>query len=147
MEILSRQLTLDLYNCSAKKMADVDEVKKILQETLGEEPALTSEKFDGERCSIIGAFMEGHIALHIYGDLHYVAADIFTCAEDIDPDELASVLRKFFKPEKIKSTFLKRGDFGKSDIKPKIKSRVAPLRKIRNAGEKVVKTLVRRGDK
>lgn len=147
MEILSRQLTLDLYNCSAKKMADVDEIKNLLQETLGEEPALTSEKFDGERCSIIGAFMEGHIALHIYGDLHYVAADIFTCAEDIDPDELASVLRKFFKPEKIKSTFLKRGDFGKSDIKPKIKSRVAPLRKIRNAGEKVVKTLVRRGDK
>ena len=147
MEILSRQLTLDLYNCSAKKMADVDEIKNLLQETLGEEPALTSEKFDGERCSIIGAFMEGHIALQIYGDLHYVAADIFTCAEDIDPDELASVLRKFFKPEKIKSTFLKRGDFGKSDIKPKIKSRVAPLRKIRNAGEKVVKTLVRRGDK
>lgn len=147
MEILSRQLTLDLYNCSAKKMADVDEIKKILQETIGEEPTLTSEKINGDRCSIIGAFMEGHIALHIYGDLNYVAADIFTCAENVDPDELASVLKKFFKPDKIKSIFLKRGDFDKSDIKPKIKNRVAPLRKIRNAGEKVVKTLVRRGDR
>ncbi len=143
MNILSRQLTLDLYNCSAKKLADIDEIKQLLQATIGSEPTLTSEKISGERFSIISAFMEGHIALHIYGDLHYVAADIFTCAENIDPDELASVLKKFFKPDKIKSTFLKRGDFNSKDIKPKIKTSVAPLRRVRNAGAKVVRHLVR----
>lgn len=144
MKILSRQLTLDLYNCSAKKLSDVEEVKKILQEAIGEEPKLTSEKIDGERFAIIGAFMEGHIALHVYGDLRYVAADIFTCAENIEPEEIASVLRKYFKPDKVKSTFLNRGDFNQKDMKPKIKTRVAPLRRVRNAGEKVVRTLVRR---
>ena len=144
MKILSRQLTLDLYNCSHKKLSDVDEIKKILQETLGKNPKLLSAQLEDERFSVIGAFMEGHIALHIYGDLRYVAADIFTCAEDIEPEELASVLRNFFQPDKIKSTFLNRGDFNKAELKPKIKTRVAPLRKVRNAGEKVVRKLVRR---
>ena len=124
-------------------MADSEEIKQLLQQTIGREPTLISEKINGEHFSIIGAFMEGHIALHIYGDLHYVAADIFTCAENIDPDELAGVLKKFFKPDKIKSTFLKRGDFDNKDIKPKIKTSVAPLRRVRNAGAKVVKHLVR----
>ncbi|MBQ7629047.1 MAG: S-adenosylmethionine decarboxylase [Selenomonadaceae bacterium] len=143
MKILSRQLTLDLYNCSVNKLSELDEIKKILQETLGEEPKLLSAKLDGERFSVIGAFMEGHIALHVYCDLRYVAADIFTCAENLEPEELAGVLRKFFKPDKMKSTFLNRGDFNKAELKPKIKTRVAPLRKVRNAGEKVVRKLIK----
>jgi len=145
MKISARQLTLDLYNCNEKKLADIDEIKKLLQETIGEEPQLVSEQMEGERSAIIGAFMEGHIALHVYGDLRYVAADIFTCAEDIEPEELAGVLRKFFQPDKMKSTFLKRGDLSTPDIKPKIKTRVTPLRRVRDAGAKVVRTLVRRG--
>ena len=143
MKILSRQLTLDLYNCNHKKLSDVDEIKKILQETWGESPKLLSAQLEGERFSVIGAFMEGHIALHVYGDLRYVAADIFTCAENIEPEELAGVLRKFFQPDKIKSTFLNRGDFSKVELKPKIKTRVAPLRRVRNAGEKVVRKLIK----
>ena len=141
MKILSRQLTLDLYNCSENNLEQIDKLRALLRETIGDEPPLTAEKIDDEHCAIIGAFKGGHIALHVYGDLRYVAADIFTCAENLEPEELSKVLKKFFKPDKIKTTTLKRGDFGKSDIKPKIKTRVAPLRKVKNA---VVKTLVRR---
>ena len=61
--------------------------------------------------------------------------------------EYEEILSKFFKPDKTKSTFLKRGDFGlEREIKPKIKVRVAPLRRVKNAGAKVVKKLVRRGN-
>ena len=82
--------------------------------------------------------------MHVYKDLRYVAADIFTCADSDKPEELAKVIQKFFRPDKIKSTFLKRGDFGlEREIKPKIKVRVAPLRRVKNAGAKVVKKLVR----
>lgn len=147
MKILARQLTLDLYNCSQKKLADIDEIKKILQNAVGEEPKLSSEKLSEHHCSLIGVFEEGHIALHVYADLRYVAADIFTCTANIEPEKIEGALKKFFQPDKMKSTFLKRGDFGKSeDIKPKIKTHFAPLRKVRNAGEKVVKKLVRGGD-
>lgn len=146
MKILARQLTLDLYNCETKRLDDVDAIKDALKKVFGDEPRLTSELIDEEHCSIIGAFAEGHIALHVYKELRYVAVDIFTCVESEDSEELAKVIRNFFRPDKIKSTFLKRGDFGlEREVKPKIKVRVAPLRRVKNAGAKVVKTLVRRG--
>ena len=144
MKILARQLTLDLYNCVPKKLAHIDEIKKILQDAVGEEPKLSAEKLTENHCSIIGAFNDGHVALHVYEDLRYVAADIFTCSVNVEPEEIAGTLRKYFQPDKMKSTFLKRGDFGKSeDIKSKIKTHFAALRQVRNAGAKVVKKLVR----
>ena len=143
MKILARQLTLDLYNCDTNQLGNVDEIKETLKSTFDNEPSLTSKFIDENHFSIIGAFAEGHIALHIYKELRYVAVDIFTCTESDEPEELAKVLRKFFRPDKIKSTFLKRGDFGlEREIKPKIKIRVAPLRRVKNA---VVKKFVRRG--
>lgn len=52
------------------------------------------------------------------------------------------------KPEKIRMTYLKRGDFGTvKDVKPRIKIRIAPLRPLRsikNKGAKVIKTVARR---
>lgn len=146
MKILARQLTLDMYNCDTSR--SVDEIKDTLKSVVGSEPRLISEVIDDGRVSIIGAFVEGHIALHVYRELRYVAVDIFTCTESENSEELAKVIRKFFRPDKIKSTFLKRGDFGQErEIKPKIKIRVAPLRRVKNAGATVVKKLVRRGNK
>ena len=147
MKILARQQTIDFYNCNIKRINDVEEIKEILLTTVGIELELHS-KFIGENhASIIAAFKDGHIALHIYPELKYVAVDVFTCSEDIEPEILSKALRKFFQPDKIKSTFLKRGDFGQErDIKPKIKTRVAPLKKIRSTGARVIKTLVSNND-
>ena len=146
MKILARQMTLDLYNCDTSRLNNVDEIKTTLRDVVGDEPSLTSEFIDEGHFSIVSAFSEGHIALHVYKELRYVAADIFTCTTSEDSEELAKTIRNFFRPDKIKSTFLKRGDFGlEREIKPKIKVRVAPLRKVKNVGAKVVKKLVRRG--
>ena len=147
MKILARQLTLDLYNCETSRLANFAEIKENLKRITGSEPRLTSEVIDENHFSIVGAFAEGHIALHVYKDLRYVAADVFTCGESDNSEELAKAIQQFFRPDKIKSTFLKRGDFGlEREIKPKIKVRVAPLRRVKNAGAKVVKKLVRRGN-
>ncbi len=147
MKILARQLTLDLYNCDMNRAGTVDEIKDMLKSVVGSEPRLQGEFLTDSHCSIVGAFDGGHIALHVYKELRYVAVDIFTCTENDDPEELAKTIRQFFRPDKIKSTFLKRGDFGlEREIKPKIKVRVAPLRRVKNAGAKVVKKLVRRGN-
>jgi len=142
MKILARQLTLDLYNCDTSRLSGVDEIKDTLKSMMGDESHPSSEVIDEGHFSIIGASVAGHIALHIYKELRYVAVDIFTCAETDNSEELAAVIRKYFRPDKIKSTFLKRGDFGlEREIKPKIKVRVAPLRRVKNAGAKVVKKL------
>ena len=147
MKILARQVTLDLYNCDTSRLSNVDDIKDTLKSVFGSEPRLSAEVIDEGHCSIIGAFAEGHIALHVYRELRYVAADIFNCTESDDGEEISKALRKFFRPDKIKSTTLKRGDFGlEREVKPKIKVRVAPLRRVKNVGAKVVKKLVRRGN-
>ena len=147
MKILARQLTLDLYNCDTSRLENVDDIKDTLRSVFGSVPRLCAEAVDEDHCAIVGAFAQGHIALHVYKELRYVAVDIFTCIESDDVEERAKVLRKFFRPDKIKSTFLKRGDFGlEREIKPKIKVRVAPFRRVKNAGAKVVKKLVRKSN-
>lgn len=148
MKILARQMTLDLYNCSEKKFSDSDAVKTVIESIFGVECEIVSAKIDNEHSAIIAAFKDGHLALHIYPALRYVAADIFTCSEIDNSEELAKNLKKYFQPDKIKSTYLKRGDFGsEKDIKPKTKVRVAPLRKVRNVGAKVVQKLLIKGGK
>ena len=147
MKILARQLTIDLYNCKQNKMHDAEEIKKVLTKAFGDKPTLQASNISNEHISIIGAFSEGHIAIHVYSELRYVAVDGFTCSEDTEPELLSKELRKFFQPDKIKSTFLKRGDFGSNpEIKPKIKTRLAPLRKIRNTSKRVFKSLRGGGD-
>ena len=147
MKILARQLTIDLYNCNAKKLQDLEEIKNLILKTIGDKPNLHSSNITENHITIIGAFEQGHIAIHVYRELRYVAVDVFTCSEDTEPELLSKELRKFFQPDKIKSTFLKRGDFGQErEIKPKIKTRVAPFRKIRNTGTRVIKSLTRGGE-
>ena len=147
MKILARQLTIDLYNCNPKKLQEIEAIKAVILETIGDKPNLHSSNITENHITIIGAFEQGHIAIHVYRELRYVAVDVFTCSEDTEPEILSKELRKFFQPDKIKSTFLKRGDFGQErEIKPKIKTRVAPLRKIRNTSTRVIRSLTRGGE-
>ena len=74
-----------------------------------------------------------------------LGADILTTLHWYAIGEPLNLLAAFFKPEKTRITVLKRGDFKQgSDMKPQIKTRVAPLRKIHNTGAKVIRTLARR---
>ncbi len=147
--MLARHLTVDLYNCKTERLQEVDTVKETLQTIVGETgyqsidtmaASVTEEHF-----TVMSVLGEGHIVLHVYTKLRYVAIDIFLCKENAEPEQLFKALRSFFKPDKIKTTQLKRGDFGKEkEIKPKTKTRVAPLRKIHNTGAKVIRILARR---
>ncbi|ERL25314.1 adenosylmethionine decarboxylase [Mitsuokella sp. oral taxon 131] len=149
MKILARHLTADLFNCKNSRLQDLTMIKESLQEILGkiESTLITSsvEKISEDHYAAMILFREGHITMHVYTALKYVAMDIFLCQKNAQPDNIASTLREFFKPDKIKTTLLKRGDFGSAkDIRPKVKTHVAPLRKIHNTGAKVIRALARR---
>ena len=106
---------------------------------------LHAHTLDADHFVLLSLFKEGHILLHVYPSYRYVAGDIFLFQEDAQPDAFFKGLRSFFKPDKTKTTFLKRGDFSAStEVRPKIKTRVAPLRKIHNTGAKVIRILARR---
>ncbi|MPN48318.1 S-adenosylmethionine decarboxylase proenzyme [bioreactor metagenome] len=84
------------------------------------------------------------MSIHTYPELGYAAIDVFTCGAHSRPDKAVAVLKNFLKPERVKTTNIKRGDFGsEKDMKPKVKISVAPLRRIRNTGARVIKLLSR----
>ena len=138
MKILARHLTADLFNCQNNQLTDkeliLDMLKTILQDLQIQLVSCVTESPDGEHEVFILALDKGHITLHVYPQLKYVALDVFLCQEDAEPD-------------KTKTTVLKRGDFGApKEIKPKVKTKVAPLRKIHNTGAKVIRILARRNN-
>ena len=149
MKILARHLTADLFNCKNNKLTDIDLIKSTLQELLAELQLtminFAAEKINDDQFVLVAILNQGHITMHVYPELKYVAMDIFLCQENAEPDKLAQSIRTFFKPDKTKTTVLKRGNFGNAkDLKPKVKTKVAPLRRIHNTGAKVIRILAHR---
>ena len=149
MKILARDLTADLYNCKSSTLGDKDFIQSNVRAVLDSNgyTALsdTSDRISENQFALLVLLPEGHVNIHVYAKLRYVAIDIFLCKPEAEPEQIYREIRNLFKPDKTKTTFLKRGDFGNNtDVKPKIKTRVAPLRKIHNTGAKVIRILARR---
>ena len=152
MKLNARHLTVDLYNCKNSQLTDIDLIKKTLKSSLSQNGAslisLCCEQVEDDHHALMGILEEGHISLQVYSDLKYVAMDMFLCKEDAQPEAISKAMRSFFKPDKTKTTLLKRGDFTTlKEIKPKVKTHVAPLRKIHNTGAKVIRILAHRNNK
>lgn len=146
MKILARQLAVDMYGCKTSRLNDLDFVKETITKAI-ETSGLTHldtniQILEDAQLTALTLLHEGHISIHTYPNLGYAAVDIFICSTDNRPEKVINALRRFMQPEKTKTTYLKRGDFGLvKDMKPKIKVSVAPLRRIRNTGARVMHLL------
>ena len=146
LKIIARHLTVDMYNCKTKLFADFKQLNTDIVDYLNAEGyeilETTSVDIDEDHHVTIFVLRDGHMTMHTYTSLKYVGADIFACKEEPKPEKILKALRNIFKPETHKTTYLKRGDFGTvTDMKPRIKTRVAPLRRIHNTGSKVIRLL------
>ena len=152
MKTLARHLTANFFNCKNSKLQDINAILSALRD-VSEHLRFTlvdsiTHQLSEDHYAIMMLFHEGHLTLHVYTSLKYVALDVFLCQENACPDNVAHSMREFFKPDKIRSTLLKRGDFGTAkDIRPKTKTHLAPLRKLHNTGAKVIHVLAKRSHK
>lgn len=149
MNIIARHLTVDMYGCKIKHLSDLEFMKQMINITVADANMTlidSSLHMLGEKnLNAIALLEEGHISIHTYPDLGYTAIDVFTCSNQSKPEKIIATIKKFLKPEKTKTTCLKRGDFGTiKDMKPKIKVSVAPFRRIRNTGARMIKLLSRK---
>ena len=152
MKILARQLTVDMYDCKNKDLSNYEDFRESLDMAMnmaGYTPIeVRAQLWNEEQAIVFILLQEGHAVVRTYPKLKYVASDVFICQEDGKPEKAIKALKKLMKPEKIRMTYLKRGDFGTvKDVKPRIKIRIAPLRPLRsikNKGAKVIKTVARR---
>ena len=151
LKILARHLTIDMYKCKASCFGSAQElmskVNELLQETKLEILNTMNQEMPDGHIAVMVVFPEGHMTFHAFPELRYVSADTFLCQQTAAPELLFNSFRRYFKPEKTKTTLLRRGDFGEvKDMKPKYQTRMAPVRKIRNAGSKVIRTLTRKSN-
>lgn len=148
MRVLGKHLTVDMYGCSFDILDNIEYIKTAMT-TAVEESNLTLldfsyYKFDPQGLTALALLAESHMSIHTYPELGYAAVDVFTCGDHTLPDKAIAILKNFLKPEKTKTTTIRRGDFGsENDMKPKVKVSIAPLRRVRNTGARVLKFLSR----
>ena len=148
MSLIGRHLIVDMYGCNPRALDDMDFIKEAMEKAI-EDTGLTILNTTchnilphGMAAHILLA--ESHLTIHTYPELGYAAIDVFTFSKNVHPEKSVSVLKAFFKPEKTKATTIKRGDFGSlKDMKPKTSISIAPLRRVRNTGAKMLKLLSR----
>jgi S-adenosylmethionine decarboxylase len=151
MGIISRHLTIDMYGCSFESLTTMEILKQAMLAAIAESNMtlleFTEHQFQPQGLTGLAALAllaEGHMSIHTFPDKGYAAIDLFNYSDASQPDNASKVLKKFLKPEKIKITNIKRGDFGSiSDMKPKIRVSSTPIRRVRDTGAKVFKFLSR----
>ncbi len=149
-KIIARHLTADFYGCKASCLADEShltvKVSSLFEECGFHVLTSTMQDINDDHSALLLLLSEGHFAIHLYRNLSYVAADLFLCELSAAPEGLLQKIKDIFKPDKFRTTYLKRGDFSVNgaDMKPQTKTRLAPLRRIHNTGAKVIRLLAHR---
>jgi S-adenosylmethionine decarboxylase len=114
---------LELYNCQADLLNDIEFIKKTL-----EEAAITarstlleriSHQFHPQGVTALALLAESHISIHTWPENGYLAADVFTCGEHAKPVEACEYIARAFKSGKHILMKLPRGRFSPS-VQPHI---------------------------
>ncbi|MDD4602156.1 S-adenosylmethionine decarboxylase proenzyme [bioreactor metagenome] len=148
MKIIGKHIMVDMYGCSFESLDNIDFVKNAMLTAVNEAQMtlldFTSHKFEPQGLTALALLAESHMSIHTYPELGYAAVDVFTCGDHSRPDKAVSILKGFLKPTKVKTTNIRRGDFGSvTDMKPKSKVSATPMRRVRDTGSKMLKLLSR----
>ena len=142
-------IAIDMYNCSDNIIKDEAAAKEQLQQAcnfFGLHPCdiITRKEEEQSEYSLFAICKQGHVTLHIYPNMGFATADVFSCMEGAEPENVAKFLRTYFDADKSKITLLDRGDFGTlSDMKPHRRSKVKFIRRTQNLGGKLKKIMMR----
>jgi S-adenosylmethionine decarboxylase len=142
MTSIGRHLTIDMYGCNYENLNNYEFIKTAMLAAISETNLaitdLVGQQTEPQGLTIIALLGKSHMSIHTYPEINYAAVDIFTCGDYIYPDKALPVLKSFLKPEKMRTTNIMRGDFGRQkDMKPRIRVTIAPLRRVRNTSARV----------
>ena len=149
MQTYYKHLAIDFYGCASNQLIDNTQITEHFFSMLANIGLTCSEQLVYKRSpdglSITAFISIGHIILHIMPGLKYAGLDIFTNEQELFPEKIIPLLKSYLKPEKTKITHIRRGGFSnQSDMKPRIKISISPLRRVKNTGAKVLKLFKRK---
>ena len=114
-------LTLDLYGCDKKKLADARFIYQILSDMpsavgmnkfsepqVTDVPAQGADSFDRGGITGFVILVESHMAIHTFPEDAYASFDIFSC-KDFDINHAAKLLMERLGAQKVEKNFIVRG--------------------------------------
>jgi len=140
---IGKHITVDMYGCSFASLDNIEFIKNAMLAAIKAANMtlldFSYHKFEPQGLTALALLGESHMSIHTYPELGYAAIDVFTCGEYSHPDKAVRTLKEYLQPDKMKTTNIKRGDFGSvRDMKPKIKVSITPLRRVRSTGAKML---------
>ncbi len=137
----------DLYGCAEDALAQ-SALKSVLEEFAKAAhmymQSIRTEQEDESNYGIYSICKAGHIILHVNYEKGFVSIDGFSCSEEADPEKLVRELCRFLSPDKMKLTYVDRGDFGKkADMKPRHRNKSRKITQMRNMTKRFGKLLIK----
>lgn len=110
---LGKHYIVELTECNPAKISKADVVEKTLVGAVEAAGAtyISHEVFQFTPIGVSGIVLiaESHFSLHTWPERQYVALDIFTCGEQMRPDDAIFAFKKAFEAESVRVKVLSRG--------------------------------------
>ena len=108
----SKHLLLELYRCDREKLNDESFLRCILNRAAKLANAtvlnLISNKFEPQGVTAIALLAESHISIHTWPESNYSAVDIFTCGQNMIPEQASQYLIKSLVAEEYSLRVIQR---------------------------------------
>ncbi len=146
---LGTLIAADMYNCDEAVLKDIEKTEKALADACREycmdhRQIIHFQEEGQSEYSITVICNQGHITLHVYPDMGFMTADVFSCYKNANPADMARHLRRYFDADKSKITLLDRGDFGtENDMKPHRRSQIKFIRRTRDLSGKLKQMILK----
>jgi S-adenosylmethionine decarboxylase proenzyme len=112
MDALGRHVLIELWDCNPA-INEPDCIRAAICRGVEDIGAtllhLYVHEFSPQGVTGVATLAESHLALHSWPEHGYLAADVFTCGEQVDPLALVDVLKQWFSPGLVDVKELKRG--------------------------------------
>ena len=108
-----RHFLIELIDCSPDRLTKVNDVKQTMAEVVRKSKSTVVRsffhQFQPEGVTGMVLIKESHFAIHTWPEDSYVAADIFTCGQEMDPYIAIEVMKEKFKAGEVRFQIIKRG--------------------------------------
>ncbi|MDP6548777.1 MAG: adenosylmethionine decarboxylase [Dehalococcoidia bacterium] len=113
MNVLGLHLLLELKECNAQLLNDLDYIREALLHTAHDVGATvvgeSFHRFSPQGVTGILAIAESHISIHTWPEYGYAAADIFACGASFQPKDAAEMLVRRLESRDPETIEVQRG--------------------------------------
>ncbi|MGA2158070.1 MAG: adenosylmethionine decarboxylase [Dehalococcoidia bacterium] len=113
MAALGKQVLIELKDCDAELLNDVEYLRTLLTDVARSIGATVIKdsfyQFTPQGISGVVIIAESHISIHTWPEYSFAAIDVFTCGDVIEPKDAVKPMAERLKAKSVTYIELKRG--------------------------------------